>query len=271
MSFKSYKLIPIDDYEKMKLYQPVYPDTNEEMDHKDDGNTSNRNIQNIIKDNLEHTEFKPSTHYVADSKLSIQKGGGGKIPIFLPDTGELPQFSRGMRLQKSYDDLSTVLNDNTIPDDLKIKLYTILKRKYDINRKTNPSNNDVGGDKHEERNYNADETIRSGNHAIDSFPNQEKRSVAREIVNILLKRPEFVSWNSEGNLIRPNNADLSLYRFLEIMIYRKKGLKEEIEKIANAIKPLTRELTPYIVNAKLKQELEKNIADTRFSKYVSWM
>ena len=63
---------------------------------------------------------------------------------------------------------------------------------------------------------------------------------------------------------------MSLYRVLEILVYRKKGHKDEIEKLACAIKPLAKELSSYIYNNKIREHLDKNSESVRFSKYVSW-
>ena len=271
MSFKSYKLIPIEEYDKIKLCKPIYSNSTEENEEKSKDITPNRSIQNIIEENLDHTEFKPGTHYVAEQNLIPQKGSGNKIPIFLPDTNELPQFSRAMKIEKSYNELSTVLNDNTLSDDLKIKLYSILKGKYDMNRKIHPST--VDGDKNmsEHRYYKVGELDNTINQAIDKFSSQEKRTIAREIIRVLIKYPEFVKWDIDGTIIYPNDVNMSLYRFLEILIYRKKGVKDEIEKLTHAIKPLARELIPYIYNIKVKEEVNRNSESARFSKYVSWL
>merc|ERR1712228_503217 len=77
---------------------------------------------------LENTEFEPSKHYVAEQKF-IQKGSGA-TPIWLPNEKQLPQFSRGSIIKKSYDDISNILNDNSISDDLKVRLYTMYRKKY---------------------------------------------------------------------------------------------------------------------------------------------
>ena len=271
MSFKSYKLIPVEEYDKIKLCKPIFSNSVGENEQKPEDISSKRSIQNIIEENQDHTEFKPGTHYVAEYKLSPQKGSGDKIPIFLPNSNELPQFSRATKIEKSYNELSTVLNDNTLSDDLKIKLYSILKGKYDMNRKIDPSTIDGERNMNEQRHYKVGEIDKTINQIIDRFPNQEKRSKAREIIGILIKYPEFLKWGIDGMIIYPIDVNISLYRFLEILIYRTKGVKDEIEKIAYAIKPLARELTPYIYNTKLMDEVNRKSESARFSKYVSWI
>ena len=182
MSFKSYKLIPIEEYEKIKSCEPVYSDIMEEEDQKPKDATVKRSIHNIIDENLEQTEFKPGTHFVADYKLFPQKGSGDRVPLFLPNSTELPQFSRAMKLEKSYNELSTVLNDDTLSDDLKIKLYNILKRKYDMHRKVDHSI--VDGDKkiNEKIQYKDGEIDRGINLSIDRISNQEKKNYLEKLL-----------------------------------------------------------------------------------------
>ena len=56
------------------------------------------------------------------------------IPVFLPNADELPEYSKGARIKKTFDNVSNVLNDPTIPESLKIKLYLLLRSKYDMAR-----------------------------------------------------------------------------------------------------------------------------------------
>ena len=106
------------------------PKCHKGKDDGDDENTSapQRTIKDIIDSNtLENTEFEPSKHYVAEQKF-IQKGSGAATPIWLPNEKQLPQFSRGSRIKKSYDDISNILNNNSISDDLKVRLYTMYRK-----------------------------------------------------------------------------------------------------------------------------------------------
>merc|ERR1711917_207683 len=124
-----FKLVPIKDFEKSDLNKD--PKCDKGRDDNDDENASapQRTIKDIIDNNsLENTEFEPSKHYVAEQKF-IQKGSGA-TPIWLPNEKQLPQFSRGSRIKKSYDDICNILNDNSISDDLKVRLYTMYRKKY---------------------------------------------------------------------------------------------------------------------------------------------
>ena len=128
ITIKTFKLVPIKDFEKSDLNKD--PKCHKGKDDDDDENASapQRTIKDIIDSNsLENTEFEPSKHYVAEQKF-IQKGSGA-TPIWLPNEKQLPQFSRGSRIKKSYDDISNILNNNSISDDLKVRLYAMARKK----------------------------------------------------------------------------------------------------------------------------------------------
>ena len=46
--------------------------------------------------------------------MEPQKGEGAQTPIFLPEARELPQFSKGYRFKKSYDNVASILEDENI-------------------------------------------------------------------------------------------------------------------------------------------------------------
>ena len=128
ITIKTFKLVPIKDFEKSDLNKD--PKCHE---GDDGGNASapQRTIKDIVdSSSLENTEFEPSKHYVAEQKF-LQKGSGAAAtPVWLPNEKQLPQFSRGSRIKRSYDDMSNILNDNSISDDLKVRLYAMARKKY---------------------------------------------------------------------------------------------------------------------------------------------
>ena len=129
------------------------------------------NDDDVINKNNNTTHFKPSMHFVAEFQTNASKNNDKKnnecsqqveteaacdknksdfsnpssptkklkgkgvesnIPVFLPNSDELPEYSKGARIKKTFDNVSNVLNDPTIPESLKIKLYLLLRSKYDM-------------------------------------------------------------------------------------------------------------------------------------------
>merc|ERR1711872_997061 len=134
IAIKTFKLVPIKDFEKSDLNKdPKCHKGKDDGDDDDDENASapQRTIKDIVdSSSLENTEFKPSKHYVAEQKF-LQKGSGAAAtPVWLPNEKQLPQFSRGSRIKRSYDDMSDILNNNSISDDLKVRLYAMARKKY---------------------------------------------------------------------------------------------------------------------------------------------
>ena len=128
ITIKTFKLVPIKDFEKLALNKDP------KCRKGDDGGNASapqRTIKDIVdSSSLENTEFEPSKHYVAEQKF-LQKGSGAAAtPVWLPNEKQLPQFSRGSRIKRSYDDMSDILNNNSISDDLKVRLYAMARKKY---------------------------------------------------------------------------------------------------------------------------------------------
>ena len=259
MSIKTYKLIPIHIFEKM------------ECNRKNHTNPPNRSVRDIIENN---TEFVPSVHHVADEKLKSLSGEGEKIPIFLPTANELPEFSRASKLRESYDKITDILDDKTISDELKIKLYTIFKQKYD-----NTKNKDDSPDNKNESEMNlhtkvvgADE-IKLMREIIESFTPAKQRA-AGQIGEVLLNHPQLIRWNGSGDIVLPkipNTYPLSLRRLLDIMVYANRGSNSEIESLMKIIAPIGKKLLSYIVNGKVIDNLVKKERSANYSKYISWM
>ena len=73
MSIKTYKLVPIAAFAKSDLNRT------KDVDGGEAAEVPKRTVRSIIEDNLENTDFSPSTHHVADQKYP-QQGGVRKIP-----------------------------------------------------------------------------------------------------------------------------------------------------------------------------------------------
>ena len=274
-----FKLVPIKDFEKSDLNKDPKCDK-QKGDDDDDGCAPQRSIKDIIDSNsLENTEFEPSKHYVAEQKF-IQKGSGA-TPIWLPNEKQLPQFSRGSRIKKSYDDISNILNDNSISDDLKVRLYTMYRKKYNnaINVRESDEDDDDDGvedvDFIVKRKSKQRELVGVIRDIVDKLPAGRKQRIAYKIINILTKNKRHLSWDFDGTILHPPHRDLdevvNMKKFLDIILYRNKGSRVQIGVVADLIKPFFKDVEPFILNEKLLNKIGKTVnVKGNLPQYVSW-
>merc|ERR1711872_539695 len=55
-------------------------------------------------------------------------------------------MGRGSRIKRSYDDMSNILNNNSISDDLKVRLYAMARKKYKNAMSVGETDDDEDGD-----------------------------------------------------------------------------------------------------------------------------
>ena len=275
-----FKLVPIKDFEKSDLNKDPKCDKGRDDNDDEDGCAPQRTIKDIIDSNsLENTEFEPSKHYVAEQKF-IQKGSGA-TPIWLPNEKQLPQFSRGSRIKKSYDDISNILNDNSISDDLKVRLYTMYRKKYNnaINVRESDEDDDDDGvedvDFIVKRKSKQRELVGVIRDIVDKLPAGRKQRIAYKIINILTKNKRHLSWDFDGTILHPPHRDLdevvNMKKFLDIILYRNKGSRVQIGVVADLIKPFFKDVEPFILNEKLLNKIGKTVnVKGNLPQYVSW-
>ena len=272
-----YKLIPIKDFEKSDLNKEPKCDKGSD-DSADEINAPQRSIKDIIDTNsLEDTEFEPSKHYVAEQKF-LQKGLG-TTPIWLPHEKQLPQFSRGSRIKKSYDDISKILNDNSISDDLKVRLYTMFRQKYNNARNARESDEDDGVEDDEDlivkRKSKQRELVGALRDIAERLPAGKKQRNAFRIIHILTKNKRHLRWDFDGTIIHPPHRDLeeigNMKKFFDIILYKNKGSPVQVGVVADLIKPFFREMEQFIENEKVVKKLAKGLRNNgNLPQYVSW-
>ena len=273
-----YKLIPIKDFEKSDLNKEPKWDKGSD-DSADEINAPQRSIKDIIDTNsLEDTEFEPSKHYVAEQKF-LQKGLG-TTPIWLPHEKQLPQFSRGSRIKKSYDDISNILNDNSISDDLKVRLYTMFRKKYNnaVNVRESDEHDDGLEDDEDfivKRKSRQRELVGAIRDIAERLPAGKKQRNAYRIIHILTKNKRHLRWGFDGTILHPPHRDLdevgNMKKFFEIMVYKKKGSPLQIGVVADLVKPFFRDVEPFIENEKLIKRLGIKLKNKgNLPQYVSW-
>ena len=297
MSIKSYKLIPISVFSKSDLNSGKNDNESEEIG---DGEASKRrSIRSIIENSLENEELKnsdftPSSHHVAEQKIPQQGEGVDKEPIFLPNTGQLPQFSRGSRVKKSYDNVLNILNDDSLSDELKIKFYTLMRHKYNAARRNRAGDNYDGiGDDEDDDDYDDEDNFANAPKrrifANASFKKQESLKTIRDIVdvlppnkqkngykivNVLMRNQKHIGWDLNGDIIRPIHRNIDVIphmkNFMILLLYRNKGDVAQIAVLGDIVKPFYRAIENYVLNARLKNEMDGRVQNVKLSKYVSW-
>ena len=285
ITIKTFKLVPIKDFEKLALNK-------DPKCHKGDdgGNASapQRTIKDIVdSSSLENTEFEPSKHYVAEQKF-LQKGSGAAAtPVWLPNEKQLPQFSRGSRIKRSYDDMSNILNNNSISDDLKVRLYAMARKKYKSAMsvgETDDDGDDEDVDDDEEDGYVSVRKKRKTKQRelagvirdiVDKVPIGKKQRIAYKIMNVLGKNKRHLRWDLDGTILHPPHRNLdeivNMKMFLDLVLYKNRGSVKQLGVVADLIKPFFKDFEPLILNEKLLNKARKTAnVKGNLPQYVSW-
>ena len=286
ITIKTFKLVPIKDFEKLALNK-------DPKCHKGDdgGNASapQRTIKDIVdSSSLENTEFEPSKHYVAEQKF-LQKGSGAAAtPVWLPNEKQLPQFSRGSRIKRSYDDMSNILNNNSISDDLKVRLYAMARKKYknamsvgETDDDDDDDDDDDGGDRdgyvnvRKKRKTKQRELAGVIRDIVDKVPIGKKQRIAYKIMNVLGKNKRHLRWDLDGTILHPPHRNLdeivNMKMFLDLVLYKNRGSVKQLGVVADLIKPFFKDFEPLILNEKLLNKARKTAkVKGNLPQYVSW-
>ena len=257
MNVKKYKLVPISFFNGLS-------DSND-MENKHD-NEKSRSLRDIIPA-AQDTNFKPSKHYVADFKIepSIdadrQSGAGwfsekksnilpGKGPRYLDET------------------LNELLDNQTVPEDLKIKLYMILKQKYD-----NVETGIEHIEKKDEKMALFDTDVESPRSVLSKIINKMgNRKVKNGFIlsNILVDESKNLRWNAAGDITYPKLKDHGAFDMtMLVKAILTKDVSHENTMIAEKIiRPFYHRLVES--NVIYNNMLVKKIHPNNMSKYISW-
>ena len=273
---KPFKLVPLNMFEKMIAGQEC---KNDQSDINSD-----RSIKNIVESDIEKdkSHFNGSKHFVAEFKIPEQqpevnlKGGGNDStnPIFLPETDTLPEFSKGALIKKSFDNVNNILNDPSLPESLKLKMYLILRSKYDRTR----NKQEVGdneSDSADESNHSRPGNMSALTQAVSDLP-KNKIKYGRRLAEIL-SASNFIDWDQFGNIISPKiqgARKFDLSKLFRLILYKDEGKREELTLLSVIIKPIINKLMKeqVVLNEKLLKTSYfsgYHIRDN-LSKYMSW-
>ena len=257
MSINSYKLVPV------KMFEDLMKNEQAPVEN-------NRSIKSIMEDpqnniSNDHSAQKYSTP--SGPQMSMGGNKDRSTPLWVyEDQTILPNYSQGKKVTDSFESYQNMLNNNTVPEHIKIQLLQFLKDKYD---KTRTSYETL--EEHEEDidpYYDGYDKIL---HSILDSMGVEKRRKAMDIVQVFLNNNNLIRWNSEGDFILPkyvDNSTINLKSLLRTLLYVNVGSEPEIQSTITIIKPFYKSIKQYILNKKISRRIE-TIQDNVTKKYVS--
>ena len=272
MPLKKFKLVPIKIYENMVS-------GNQQMDNckidkstpvDGDDTCNKRNIREIQESNINSKSNMVTSD--KEFKKNVTEGGGREHPIFLPDSNTLPQFSKAANIQRSFNNITDILNSDDMTDDLKLKLYNILKSKYDLTREDDNETDD------EMDHYDHDKPLidKRNNFVLQriltKIPKGVKYDSAINIGDVIVTKNKYISWNRNGKITTPDTDEneLDLEEFLKILVYSNKGTNAQIRLVVNIIKPFYKSIERYVKNKQIKRSIDQWHLNAKPSRYVSF-
>ena len=275
MNIKTYKLVPLSFFENGDKMET-------QKEEERDGDNSSRSISDIVESNLQNTNFKPSSHYTADFKIGSKKrkhqmcGEGGvwdaadKLDghIFLPNTNVLPEYSEARKLKSLDQNLKDLLADTTMPEDFKIKLYLVLKQKYDNVREnmSDEKKSDTDNMEFSDENLSPLQILQT---VTKDFP-KSKKAQAQKLGDIFMRQGKFIRWDNEGNIIHPKlpiGAPFSLNNLIRSIVYKHNISDAHTKLAARIIRPFFDQLEAENV---IGNDRLFNRTPSTMSKYVPW-
>lgn len=260
MSINSYKLVPVKMFEDLiKGAQAAVP--------------KSRSVSSIREEAENNIPDVASTQkYSTPNPPQMSMGGGNKNALAAPlpqwvyeDQGELPNYSQGKKVTDSFEEYRNMLDDNTIPEHIKIQLLQYLKDKYDKARMPREPSDELDD---VDAYYDAyDKKTQS----ILNSMTGEKRAKALDIVRVFQNNTNLIRWNSAGDFLLPKYVDTSainLNSLLKTLLYAGAGSAREIQATIDIIEPFYKSIKHNIVNKKISNRLDA-IRDNASQRYVS--
>ena len=176
------------------------------------------------------------------------KDGAGlahlREPVLFPETGILPEKNtRGFTLRLPDPDLNDLLDNNSIPDELKMKLYLILQRKYD---RSKTDNGDSLEKMEDAGNLNMDNSSPRQvlNKIVAKLPIKLVKK-GRLLADILMEEGDNVRWDHDGNITHPilrNIGSFDLKLLVRTIIYTKGNSGTHSRIASQIIRPFMNKL-----------------------------
>ena len=174
-------------------------------------------------------------------------------------------------IKKKFDNVSNILNDPTIPESLKLKLYLSLRSKYDMAR----NKPDIDNINNENEISFDSSNMAALTQAVSSLP-KKQRGDAKKVAEILTSK-DYHAWDQFGNIIAPNIPGMrkfDLTQLMKMILYKDYGTQKEINILSKLLKPY--------VNSLLNEDVihNDNLLSTKYfkgyheeeklTKYMSW-
>ena len=281
-----YKLIPV------KVFEDLMAKNNDDSNNKYNNNNNNNN--NNINNNMTNKRSIKEIQDLAISKIMDENTNSLEIPsveqqlkenvktygegaktknnlawLYQDDT-KLPQFSTQSKIESSLDDYLNILNSKDIPNDMKVKLATFYKQKYDRSRKPDVFKDD---DYYDDEDENFDD-INIGNTALATYSGPElavaiilsktnvtKIPLIKKLSTELMKHTKYINWNYKGIITHPeqyrNTQHINLGRMLNIMVSKtEKATPTEFAIITNIIRPFYLDIKSHIKNSEIQKHFK---------------
>ena len=244
MSINSYKLVPVKMFEDiMKGHTAV---------------EANRSIKSIIEDS-ENKDTEPK--YSTSVKPQTSTGGAQATPLWVyEDQNTLPNYSQAKKVTDTFESYKNVLDNNSIPNHIKVQLLQYLKDKYDKTRGAfDPSEDDDDDD--DNTGVNADPNYDGHNRLLRSIMDAmgpEKKNKAKSIISFFLSNNNVIRWNSEGEFTLPKYVDTSIINLgslMRILLYANLGTEREVEEVIHVVRPFYKSIKDFIVNKRILRRL----------------
>ena len=260
MSINSYKLVPV------KMFEDLIRDGRIPLGKGRSVSSIREASENNIQDVTSTQKYSTPT----PPEMSMGEGdknvSSGPHPLWVyEDQTELPNYSQGKKVTDYFAEYTDMLNNNTVPDHIKVQLLQYLKDKYDkvkIPREPSDELDDIDG------NYDAyDKKTQS----ILNSMSVEKRAKALDIVRVFQNNTNLIRWNSAGDFLLPKYVDTSainLNSLLKTLLYAGAGTAREILATIDIIEPFYKSIKHNIVNKKITSRLDGK-KDNASQRYVS--
>ena len=200
---------------------------------------------------------------MSESHIHAGEGGGAedsqKIVWNHENSNTLPKYSNKQKIATSLDEYEAILNSK-IPQHLKVKLLDFYRQKYmnsmqnvEADNSSDYSSDDddgIGGN-HKSNTRNMEVAL---HRVLSNIRSTEKRDQAKSIMEFFIKNRKIVTWDKNGNIVKPSNISQSISTvgdFINILIYRNKGTLAEISTVVNTVKPIIKQISPFISNKKI--------------------
>ena len=201
-------------------------------------------------------------------RLDLYKDRGTREDLVILSNMMKPYINKLMKEHIILNE-KILLNDPSIPESLKLKMYLILRSKYDRTRNKQEIG-DNESDSADEGNHSRPGNMSALTQAISDLP-KNKRIHGRKLVEILTTS-NFIDWDLFGNIISPKICGAR--KLFRLILYKDEGSREELVLLSVIMKPIINKLMKehVVLNEKLLKTsyFSGYHFKDNLSEYMSW-